>query len=66
MSEVVDGQRHLITDHRTHLLHILLEDGDAIVIDAQTKQINAAIDDEEMARRRERWQRPPSAVRRSP
>ncbi len=42
----------------------LIEDGDAIVIDAQTKQINAAIDDEEMARRRERWQRPPSAVRR--
>jgi dihydroxy-acid dehydratase len=42
----------------------LLEDGDTIVIDAQTKQINAAVDDEEMARRRARWQRPPSAVRR--
>jgi dihydroxy-acid dehydratase len=42
----------------------LLHDGDTIVIDAQTKQINVDIDAWEMARRRERWQRPPSAVRR--
>jgi dihydroxy-acid dehydratase len=41
----------------------LIEDGDTIVIDAQTKQINAAVDDAEMAQRRERWQRPPSSVR---
>jgi dihydroxy-acid dehydratase len=42
----------------------LLEDGDPIVIDAQTKQINVAVDEQEMARRREHWRRPPSAVRR--
>jgi dihydroxy-acid dehydratase len=42
----------------------LLEDGDTIVIDAQTRQINVAITDQEMASRRERWRRPPSAVRR--
>ncbi len=42
----------------------LLEDGDTIVINAQTKQINVDIDEQEMARRRERWRRPPSAVRR--
>jgi dihydroxy-acid dehydratase len=41
----------------------LLKDGDTIVIDAQTKQINVGIDAEEMARRRDSWQRPPSAVR---
>ncbi|MDH3905927.1 MAG: dihydroxy-acid dehydratase [Gammaproteobacteria bacterium] len=42
----------------------LLEDGDTILIDAQTKQINVGIDEQEMARRRKRWQRPPSAVQR--
>jgi dihydroxy-acid dehydratase len=42
----------------------LLEDGDTIVIDAQTKQINVDVDEQEMTRRRDRWQRPPSAVQR--
>jgi dihydroxy-acid dehydratase len=42
----------------------LLKDGDKIVIDAQTKQINVDIGVQEMARRRDSWQRPPSAVRR--
>jgi dihydroxy-acid dehydratase len=42
----------------------LLEDGDSMVIDAQEKQINVDVDEQEMARRRERWQRPPSAVQR--
>ena len=40
----------------------LLEDGDAVVIDAENKQINADISDEEMARRRDSWQRPKSPV----
>ena len=35
-----------------------------MVIDAQEKQINVDVDEQEMARRRERWQRPPSAVHR--
>ena len=42
----------------------LLEDGDTIVIDAQSKQINVDVEEAEMGRRRERWQRPPSAVQR--
>jgi dihydroxy-acid dehydratase len=40
----------------------LLEDGDALVIDAENKQINALLSDEELASRRARWQRPKSAV----
>ncbi len=40
----------------------LIEDGDRIVIDAQNKEINAAIDETEMARRRDSWQRPRSPV----
>ena len=42
----------------------LLEDGDTIVIDAQSKEINVDVDEAELQRRRARWQRPPSAVRR--
>ena len=42
----------------------LLEDGDTVVIDAQTKEINVAVDDAEMARRRQNWRRPTSAVKR--
>jgi len=42
----------------------LLEDGDTLVIDAQTKEINVAVDDAEMVRRRQNWRRPPSAVKR--
>ena len=41
----------------------LLEDGDTIVIDAQEKQINVDVDEQERARRRDRWQRPSSAGR---
>ncbi|MDH4053948.1 MAG: dihydroxy-acid dehydratase [Gammaproteobacteria bacterium] len=42
----------------------LLEDGDAIRIDAETKEISVAISDEEMAARRAKWRRPVSAVTR--
>ena len=42
----------------------LLEDGDTLVIDAQTKEINVDVDTDEMRRRREAWRRPPSAVTR--
>jgi dihydroxy-acid dehydratase len=42
----------------------LLEDGDTLVIDAQSKEINVDVDADEMRRRREAWRRPPSAVTR--
>ena len=42
----------------------LLEDGDTIVIDAQMKQINVDVNEQEMTRRRDNWRRPPSAVQR--
>jgi len=42
----------------------LVQDGDAIRIDAETKQISVAVDDEEMARRRSAWKRPVSPVTR--
>ncbi|MDJ0748709.1 MAG: dihydroxy-acid dehydratase [Woeseiaceae bacterium] len=41
----------------------LIRDGDRIVIDAESKEINVDVDESEMAERRERWQRPPSPVR---
>ena len=41
----------------------LLEDGDIIVIDADHKQINVAVDAAEMAKRRDNWRRPPSSVK---
>ena len=40
----------------------LLEDGDTLVIDAENKAISVAIGDDELARRRSAWQRPPSSV----
>lgn len=40
----------------------LLQDGDRLVIDAENKQINALIDDQEMAARGKNWQRPKSSV----
>ena len=40
----------------------LIEDGDAIVIDAQNKQINVDLDAKELAKRRTNWRRPPSSV----
>jgi dihydroxy-acid dehydratase len=42
----------------------LIEDGDNVVIDAQSKQIDVGIDDHEMQERRGRWRRPASSVRR--
>ena len=41
----------------------LIHDGDRIVIDAETKEINVDVDEAEMARRRESWERPASPVR---
>jgi dihydroxy-acid dehydratase len=37
----------------------LIEDGDEIVVDAQQREINLTVSDEELARRREGWTRPP-------
>ncbi len=42
----------------------LLEDGDTIRIDAETKEISVDISEEVMAGRRERWKRPLSPVKR--
>ncbi len=42
----------------------LIQDGDSIVIDAESKQIDVAVSEEEMAQRRQSWQRPPSSVTR--
>jgi dihydroxy-acid dehydratase len=42
----------------------LLEDGDAIVIDAERKEINVLISDVELGERRQRWRRPRSPVTR--
>lgn len=41
----------------------LIEDGDTIVIDAETRQITLQISDEEMATRSSNWQRPPSPIK---
>jgi dihydroxy-acid dehydratase len=41
----------------------LVEDGDTIVIDAQTREISLGVSDEEIARRRATWTRPESSVR---
>ena len=42
----------------------LLEDGDTIVIDARSKEINADVDEKELERRRQAWKRPESAITR--
>ncbi len=42
----------------------LLRDGDAISIDAEASRIDVKVSDEELARRRAAWERPPSSVRR--
>ena len=42
----------------------LIEDGDTIVIDAQSKEINADIDEKELERRRASWKRPASSITR--
>jgi dihydroxy-acid dehydratase len=41
----------------------LIEDGDPIVIDASNKQLNVDVSEDELARRRSNWQRPPSPVK---
>ena len=41
----------------------LVEDGDRIVIDAEAMTIELGVDAETLARRRQNWQRPPSAVK---
>ncbi len=42
----------------------LVEDGDRITIDAENKQINVEVSEDEMQKRRQAWRRPPSRVRR--
>jgi len=42
----------------------LIEDGDRLTIDAETKEINVDVSDAELARRRAAWKRPSSPVRR--
>ena len=41
----------------------LIQDGDAIRIDAEAKEINVEVSDAELAKRRKEWQRPASSVR---
>ncbi|MDX1498976.1 MAG: dihydroxy-acid dehydratase [Woeseiaceae bacterium] len=41
----------------------LLEDGDVIVIDAEHRRIEVALDEASLEDRRRRWRRPPSAVK---
>jgi len=41
----------------------LIEDGDSIVIDAESHQINLGISSDELAARRQAWRRPPSSVK---
>ena len=41
----------------------LIQDGDNIRIDAEAKEINVDVSDEELAKRRDEWQRPASSVR---
>ncbi len=41
----------------------LIEDGDVLEIDAQSKEINVRVDDAELERRRSAWKRPASPVR---
>jgi dihydroxy-acid dehydratase len=40
----------------------LIEDGDRLQIDAESKEINVLVDENELSRRREAWRRPPSPV----
>lgn len=41
----------------------LIEDGDKIIIDAQTRRISVDVSDVDMEGRRKKWHRPPSSVR---
>ena len=42
----------------------LIQDGDSITIDAESRQITIDVSDDDMRRRRDAWRRPPSSVRR--
>ena len=42
----------------------LIEEGDRIAIDAETKRIDVKVSDDELEKRGESWRRPPSSVRR--
>ncbi len=42
----------------------LIEDGDVLQIDAETREISVALSDEELAQRRAAWKRPESLVKR--
>ena len=42
----------------------LIEEGDRILIDAQTRELNVALDDAELERRRAGWHRPETTIRR--
>jgi dihydroxy-acid dehydratase len=42
----------------------LIKEGDTLRIDAEIKEINVDISDEELAKRRAAWKRPPTQVRR--
>lgn len=42
----------------------LLEDGDRILIDAQTRELNVDLDEAELERRKTRWQPPATTIRR--
>jgi len=41
----------------------LIDDGDSIVIDAETRQISLQVSDEELAARQQAWKRPASTIR---
>lgn len=40
----------------------MIEDGDSIEIDAENKQINVSVSEDELINRRSKWRRPPSSV----
>jgi len=42
----------------------LIRDGDSIHIDAESKEVNVGVDDDELAKRKAEWQRPKSPVKR--
>jgi dihydroxy-acid dehydratase len=42
----------------------LIEEGDKITIDAETRQISVDVSDDDMELRRAAWRRPPSVVKR--
>jgi dihydroxy-acid dehydratase len=41
----------------------LIRDGDTIQVDADSKEINVAVSDDELAARRQSWKRPPSSIK---